>query len=262
MQTGITVRPGVQQHVSIKREFFDKLENPYSDCLNDTNSPPNEYSKILFSYFEKMNVIEYDKRFCELICFQEKLTKKCNCSDISLPKLNNESYCLSDTELNCMQIFSSYFKSINTYKYCGKACPEKCHSVKYILKQTSRARFTNPNYIRKLQSFDKTSKLFPQYYFHDLIANVFDGFVRNITDQILIQNSDQGYLRLSIHYDSLHRIGIKEEAVISEDEVYNFFGQQIGFYLDASILTLTEFPVFILMIIADIFVHFKYLWKP
>ena len=80
MQTGITVRPGVQEHVSMKREFFNKLEDPYSDCLNDLNIPPNEYSKILFSYFIKMKVTEYDRKFCELICFQEKLIKKCNWS--------------------------------------------------------------------------------------------------------------------------------------------------------------------------------------
>ena len=100
-----------------------------------------------------MNVTEYDRGFCELICLQEKLVKKCNCSDISTPKLNNESYCVSETELNCMKMFSSYFKSLNTYKYCGKACPAKCNSMKYILKQTSRSRFTNPNYIRKITKF-------------------------------------------------------------------------------------------------------------
>jgi hypothetical protein len=260
MQTGITVRPGVQQHVSVEREFFHKLEDPYSDCLNDLNSPPNEYSKILFSYFEKMNVTEYDRRFCELICFQEKLINKCNCSDISTPKLNNESYCLSDTEMNCMLKFNSYFKSVNTYKYCEKACPEKCHSIKYILKQTSRSRFTNVNYMRKLQSFDKTWKLFPHYFYYDSITDV-QGYLRNITDIQLIQNSDQGYLRLNINFDSLYYAEVDEEAKTSVDDVYNFFGQQIGFYLDASILTMTEFPVFFLMIIADIFIHLKYLWK-
>jgi hypothetical protein len=260
MQTGITVRPGVQAYVSMEREFLHKLEDPYSDCLNDLNSPPNEYSKILFSYFVKMNVTEYDRRFCELICFQEKLIKKCNCSDISTPKLNNESYCVSDTELNCMLMLSSYFKIVNTYKYCGKACPAKCNSIKYILKQTSRAHFTNPNYMRKLQSFDTTRKLFPHYYYYDSITS-YNGIVRNITDLQLMQNYDQGYLRLSINYDSLYRIEINEKATISSDDVYNFFGQQIGFYLDASILTMTEFPVFILLIIADIFIHLKYLWK-
>ena len=156
-----------------------------------------------------------------------------------------------------MLIFSSYFKSVNTNKYCGKACPAKCNSIKYILKQTSRARFTNSNYMRKLQSFDTTRKLFPHYYYYDSITS-YNGIVRNITDLQLMQNSDQGYLRLSINYDSLYRIEINEKATISSDDVYNFFGQQIGFYLDASILTMTEFPVFIIMIIADICIHLKY----
>jgi hypothetical protein len=66
---------------------------------------------------------------------------------------------------------------------------------------------------------------------------------------------------LSINYDSLYRTEINEEATVSPDDVYNFFGQQIGFYLDASILTMTEFPVFLIMILVEIFVDLKYLWK-
>ena len=97
-----------------------------------------------------MNVTKYDRKFCELLCFQAKLIDKCNCSDISTPKLKNESYCLSDYDLTCMQKFNSFFKSVNTYKSCEYACPEKCFSIKYILKQTSKARFTNSNYLRKL----------------------------------------------------------------------------------------------------------------
>jgi hypothetical protein len=259
MQTGMTFRPGVRQHVSIEREFLNKLEEPYSDCLNDLNIPPNEYSKLLFSYFKKMNVTEYDRKFCELICFQEKLINLCNCSDISTPKLNNKSYCLSVTELNCMQKFNSYFKSVNTYNYCGKACPEKCDSIKYRFKQISKARFTNSNYMRKLQSFNRTWKLFPHYYFRDHIEHLISGNLRNITDLQLLQNSDQGYLRLSINFDSLYRTEINEVAKISSDDVYNFFGQQIGFYLDASILTMAEFPVFILMILTDICIHLLYM---
>ncbi len=112
---------------------------------------------------------------------------------ISTPKLSNESYCVSDTELNCMLIFSSYFKSINTNKYCGKACPAKCSSIKYILKQMSRAHFTNPNYIRKLLSFDTTKKLLPHYYYFDSITS-HNGIVRNITDLQLMQNYDQWFL--------------------------------------------------------------------
>jgi hypothetical protein len=114
--------------------------------------------------------------------------------------------------------------------------------------------------MRKLQSFDKTWKLFPHYFYYDSITDV-QGYLRNITDIQLIQNSDQGYLRLNINFDSLYYAEVNEEAKTSEDDVYNFFGQQIGFYLDASILTMTEFPVFFLMIIADIFIHLKYLWK-
>jgi hypothetical protein len=113
--------------------------------------------------------------------------------------------------------------------------------------------------MRKLQSFNRTWKLFPHYYFRDHIEHLISGNLRNITDLQLLQNSDQGYLRLSINFDSLYRTEINEVAKISSDDVYNFFGQQIGFYLDASILTMAEFPVFILMILTDICIHLLYM---
>ena len=221
-----------------------------------------------------MNVTEYDKKFCELLCFQAKLIDQCNCSDISKPKLNNESCCLSDTDLTCMEKFNSYFKSVNTYKYCGYACPEKCFSIKYIVKQNSKARFTNSNYVRKLQSLNKTSKLFSHYmdpnfsvdaaYWYEYWQFDMDSWkktIKAINDHELMHFIDQGYLRLTISYDSLYRTDINEQVTVSKFDIYNFFGQQIGIYLDASMMTMAEFPVFFVMIIVDIFIHLKNFWN-
>ena len=80
---------------------------------------------------------------------------------------------------------------------------------------------------------------------------------QNISDSALLNYVNQGYLKLSINYDSLYYSLINEEAKISSDDVFNFFGQQIGFYLDASLLTLPEFPVFVVMIIVDILIYLK-----
>ena len=147
------------------------------------------------------------------------------------------------------------------------------------MKQTSKARFSNSNYVRKLQSFNKTSKIFSHYEdsqlnVHDF-AMYFDLFgpliqekthnkfnaIQEITDIKLMDYIGQGYLRLTINYDLLYRKDINEQAIVSPDDVYNFFGQQIGIYLDASMLTMAEFPVFLVMIIVDIFIHLKNLWN-
>ena len=199
---------------------------------------------------------EYDYNLCSLLCFQDKLIHVCGCSDILTPKLMNESYCLSTTELNCMQYFTSYFKSVKTYTLCDQACPERCNSLKYLLKSTSRAGFQSINYIRKLQSLNTTQAFFSQkepgnfrFYLGDMY--------QNISDSALLNYVNQGYLKLSINYDSLYYSLINEEAKISSDDVFNFFGQQIGFYLDASLLTLPEFPVFVVMIIVDILIYLK-----
>jgi hypothetical protein len=207
-----------------------------------------------------MNVTEYDFNLCSLLCFQDKLIKQCGCSDISTPKLNNESYCLSIAELYCMQSFSTYFKSVKTYTLCDQACPEKCNSLKYILKATSRAGFQNRNYIKKLQGLNKTRNFFPglepgnfRMYFGDAYEN--------ISDRALLNYVNQGYLKFSVSYDSLYYSLINEKEIVSSDDVFNFFGQQIGFYLDASLLTLPELPIFIIMIIIDVLFYIKRLTK-
>ena len=258
MQKGINVRPGVKTHVSIKREFFNKLEEPYSDCLNDLNSPPNEYAKSLFNFFINMNVNEYNFEFCALVCFQDKLKTRCNCTDITTPKLKNESYCLTDIELSCMQNFTSYFKSVNTYKFCGKACPEKCYSVNYILKAVSKENFKDINYLKKLQTLK--NQFFPQLEPGRSITGQ-ASLENNITDQNLLKFVNEGYLKLSINYDSLYYTVINEKAQITSDDVWNFFGQQIGIYLDASVLTCCEFPVFLISLVFNICIYIRSSFK-
>jgi hypothetical protein len=174
-----------------------------------------------------MNISHYDSQFCELLCFQDKLINTCNCSDIKTPKLRNESYCLSTIELNCLQNFTSYFKSVNTYKFCAQACPQKCYSLKYKLNSKSRAGFEIINFVRKLQSLNKTKKLFPE---HDVTISrtIFGSTAVKITDRGLLNDAKQGYLKLSINYDSLYYRVINETEKVSSNDVFDFFGQQIG----------------------------------
>jgi hypothetical protein len=174
-----------------------------------------------------MNVSSYDSKFCELLCFQDKLINTCNCSDIITPKLRSESYCLSTIDLNCLQNFTSYFKSVNTYKFCAQACPQKCYSIKYKLKSKSRAGFESMNYVRKLQSLNKTKKLFPEYD-PEISRTIYGTKTLNITDHGLLNFAKQGYLKLCINYDSLYYRVINETEKVSSNDVFDFFGQQIG----------------------------------
>jgi hypothetical protein len=174
-----------------------------------------------------MNVSSYDSKFCELLCFQDKLINTCNCSDIITPKLRNESYCLTNSELNCFQNFTSYFKSINTYKFCARACPQKCYSLKYKLKSKSRQGFESMNYVKKLQSLNKTKKLFPEYD-PGYSVSILGSYAPNLTARGLLNVVKQGYLKFSINYDSLYYKVINETEKVSSNDVFDFFGQQIG----------------------------------
>ena len=96
------------------------------------------------------------------------------------------------------------------------------------------SHYGNPN-------FDLSTAVYDLEYQYQYLSPI-----ENITDFELMYYVDQGYFRLTISYDSFYRTDINEQASVSKDDVYNYFCEQIGIYLDASMLTIAEFPVFLI----------------
>ena len=111
IQSGINIKTGFETYVGINREFKNKLPSPFSNCLEDLTTS-NAYGKILFKYFDYLNVSYYDQNFCNTMCYQDKLIDICGCCDIITPSIRNASFCANDKEIKCLKQFNQFFSLI------------------------------------------------------------------------------------------------------------------------------------------------------
>ncbi len=105
---GLGAQTGIRTYVGINRDFTNKLDGPYSDCISDLNTK-NTYAKKLIGYFNNLNVTFYKQSFCYSMCYQAKLIDKCKCQDIRTPIIRNSKYCVSSLEVNCLNEFDTFF---------------------------------------------------------------------------------------------------------------------------------------------------------
>ena len=96
---GIHIPTGYETYIALTKKITKKLEYPFSNCIKDL-VPFSEESKKIFGYFQDLNMKYYDKEFCNLVCFQDKLINKCGCCDIGAPTIRNASYCTSMEQLS------------------------------------------------------------------------------------------------------------------------------------------------------------------
>ena len=128
---GITIQPGYTTYVGINRIFTNKKEAPYSDCQKDL-TPQNDYAQVLYGYFKDFNVTYYDQNLCFTLCFQDKLIDKCACLDITTPQIRNSTYCVNQSDVNCLNDFNAYFKTADINDLCQYACPARCRVTKPV----------------------------------------------------------------------------------------------------------------------------------
>ena len=209
---GITIQPGLKTYVGINRHFTNKLNQPYSNCLQTlTVLKGNSYSSKLVSYFDELNITYYDQSFCYKLCYQDKLINNCGCADIKTVTLNNYLFCASNQELDCLNSYDEIFSLSDINSFCEGACPEQCNSIEYDLK-LSTAGFPALNYIKLLQSSDAFSLMFPQ----------------NVTDAELMDFAREGFLKVIVNYDNAYYTLLDESPAMDSSSLFGFLGGQLG----------------------------------
>ena len=223
LNSGISLQPGTETYVGIRRQLTNKLGTPYSNCLQDLSSSPNTYAHILFSYFRDLNVTYYDQNFCFKICFQDKLIENCSCCDISTPSIRNATFCETESELKCYNEYKDFFSKTNLNTLCDNACPNQCQTIDYNL-ALSTAAFPTISYAKNLQTSDNTYYNFPQY----------------TTDTELMDFCRQGFLKFIINYDHLYYTLIDESPALNSNDLLGNLGGQLGLFIGISFLSLVE----------------------
>ena len=132
----IDIAPGFETNIAIKRTFYQKLSQPYTDCIDDL-TPSNPQTTVFMDYmFNLLNMTSYSFKVCESLVYQHFLNITCKCLDSSFLyldwkdlylKLNESDHLLNDTcrdtkQIECMNSFNSNF-SAQPYNYMGNSCP-------------------------------------------------------------------------------------------------------------------------------------------
>jgi hypothetical protein len=220
LHSGINIPTGFETYISVDREFNNKLDDPYSNCIDKLESKI-PYAKKLFGYFQYLNVTYYDQEFCFTLCYQDKLIDKCNCSDIITPSIRDSTFCETDVELSCMDDFDSDFTISDLNEICEFACPQQCSTIEYNL-DISSATFPTFSYLKYKQSDSFHGYMFPQ------------------DDAELMEFARQGFLKLIVNYDNLYYTSIDESPQISTETLFGNLGGQLGLFIGLSFLSFIE----------------------
>ena len=231
--SGIDISTGMETNLIIDRLDVNKIEDPYSNCLNDLES--FEYYKLITSYNQT-----YRQKDCFPICLQNFLLAECGCYDSNhlIENKKDHRMCLNLTELYCVFFKYRQFYSPDSkpYKNCTKYCPLECQFRYYGLKA-----FTN-NYPTEV-------------YAKALIeeTNLTSRFKHkaNLTFE-KIKNS---ILSLNIYYDELKYTQIDEIIKTQLFDLISNIGGNVGLFIGASFLSLLEFLEFLIELLYTIHEH-------
>ena len=197
---GLGAQTGIRTYVGINRDFTNKLDGSYSDCISDLNTK-NTYAKKLFGYFNDLNVTFYKQSFCYTMCYQDKLIDKCKCQDIRTPIIRNSKYCVSELEVSCSKEFDTIYSGTDLNKLCSNACPQECNSISYNMDTSSKFKFPTLSYLHFLQASDESvSKYFPNI---------------NVSDTDLVRWAQESFLKVIVNYDNLFYTSFDESAAVS-----------------------------------------------
>ena len=224
LPTGINIQTGFRTYIGVDRMFRNKLADPYSNCLIDLN-PPNNYAKVLFSYFKQLNVNYYDQVLCLNLCFQDKLINQCNCSDVITPKIRGTNYCVQDSEVNCLTNFNSFYTNSNLDILCDYACPQKCNTISYSTETTSKNGFPTLNYVNFLVNSDD---------------NIASKFPNGTNDTVLMDFARNGLLKIVVNYNHLYYNLMYESPTITANDFFGNVGGQLVLFMGISILSFLE----------------------
>lgn len=169
---GIDAPVGKATNIAINRVVTNKLERPYSECVEDLSDS---------IYYHKLKAAGYSYRRSDCIdlCFSVFAYQTCGCYEGSTKQFFSDPICKTVNETNCLgkalTDFTSHYNS-----ECN--CPLECHSISYMT-TTSSADFPTLPYRNLISSLSnislelnewKTRLLQLNIYFDDLRYTVID----------------------------------------------------------------------------------------
>ena len=225
----IDVSVGSQTNIKIERLFINKKESPYSECRNSEDLIDNsKYQNILNNFG-----IEYGQPVCNLICFQDFLTKNCKCYIPPLFDPTDSRPCNFSIhfDLECaLNSHKKFFGSSVEINKCKEYCPIECKSIKYSI---TSSQIDYPS-----KGLANIIKLDPR------IQEKF-----NYSSNISFDDLKNSLVSLNIYYDELGFSSINEKATYDNIVILTLLVSNMGVFLGLSFISIFEiFEIFVITI--------------
>ena len=136
LEQGTWVTSGGWYRFQIERTFYERLGDPFNNCLKGVNE--FDKNKTIINYISKLNR-SYTQSTCHEICIHLAILEKsnCNCSTSlnEVPKYCikkwSESSNLSEQKQCVEKFLKEKFETITLDQRCSKYCPLECDSMSF-----------------------------------------------------------------------------------------------------------------------------------
>jgi hypothetical protein len=220
---GFWIAPGSYNYFELDRVFYQKLDSPYSDCLNDVNSFKMNKSLIDKILNDKRAYTQTD---CYYLCSNLFALQESNCGcnstfdDFSQNCIRQ--YNKAETILNkCMSEYLKLFRKKDQYKKCNQYCPMECFTINYLINAYSYQLPVNGN-------VSKISK-------SNFYTNEFNTY----------EEIKRSFFGIRVYYNDLKYTLISEEPKTKTFNFVSNIGGILGAFLGISFLSFIEiFQIF------------------
>ncbi|XP_030832914.1 degenerin mec-4 isoform X2 [Strongylocentrotus purpuratus] len=218
---GLLVSPGFATNIGLRKLEVDRLPKPYGDCEADLSK--NIEDDIYHQHYS----ITYNRKTCEVSCFQNEVISRCDCFDATYPnslKVNHTVYpCeyINDVETQC--IADIEMEHARDELECN--CPLACRETTYL---TGASSSIWPSDAYESTLIEKMLKYNAEIRGHVVGENASDWTRRNMA-------------KVEIFYDEFNYEYIRQEPAYTIPDLLSDIGGQLGLWLGLSIITIFEF---------------------
>lgn len=200
---GVSLSAGFETNIKISQMFYNKLPEPYGQCVGDLTSP-SAFNSDLFKWTVQL-ASRYNQKYCLQLCLQVYVISQCQCYDLYYPITADNIYppCNFSVITTCGAPAKNHFFNSDLTIQCFDYCPQECESITFDL-DLAHASFPTPFY----------SALLGQYQnIHNL--------GRNFTT---LQQVESTSLAVNVYYEDISYTVIDEAPDVTTDQLIGSIG--------------------------------------
>lgn len=216
---GFEIATGTMTSVAVKREFLNRLPDPFNNCLEHLDKIDSFDSELYRSIIKSNRT--YRQTDCFDLCFQLRAIKICNCYIISLDSLNATTPCTYQAQLDCTLMEYKKFILSDINDICSSKRPLECNTESLPVTITFS---------------DYPSRAFAE---NILLKNpILAAYFPNET--ITYEKIKRSVLALNVYYDELAYTFTSQQPKMQIFDIISNIGGLFGLFIGISFLSFVE----------------------